>query len=338
MRKTTTIMTIERDRDDDEPRGRRRSRRGGRRSRRDKRRDPDEEQNREDRGRDDRGRDDRGRDDRDPDERGRDDRSRDDRGRSGRRKRRDERRSQPSPRFFNTGQRVSVLLDLDSLEDAAQELFNGSLNLVGLIDHLLSGRRNPRAIAYASQDSRALEENLGAAGFDSVVIENRRSKRIVQLAMDAVALAMRTDVILIGTADEALSPIAEQLRAHGVRVEFASFEDDDFVDVCQRGAGLRTPRPRIDVHSLRHERRAAMSLSYALCSSTLLLAALLAPTGQEAGASSQDQQPPADQAPEDPKAEPSPQAPQGARDAAQLARLFDRCQPAPLRRLRCRWG
>jgi Ca2+-binding EF-hand superfamily protein len=54
-----------------------------------------------------------------------------------------------------------------------------------------------------------------------------------------------------------------------------------------------------------------MSLSYALCSSTLLLAALLAPTGQEAGASSQDQQPPADQAPEDPKAEPSPQAPQG---------------------------
>jgi hypothetical protein len=178
------------------------------------------------------------RDDRDPDDRGRDDRSRDDRGRSGRRKRRDERRSQPSPRFFNTGQRVSVLLDLDSLEDAAQELFNGSLNLVGLIDHLLSGRRNPRAIAYASQDSRALEENLGAAGFDSVVIENRRSKRIVQLAMDAVALAMRTDVILIGTADEALSPIAEQLRAHGVRVEFASFEDDDFVDVCQRGAGF----------------------------------------------------------------------------------------------------
>lgn len=118
-----------------------------------------------------------------------------------------------------------MLLDLESLEDTAREVFDGYVSGAGLLERVLSSRQNPRSIAYVARENRGQKEALISSGFDSVVVERDRTQRMIQLAMDAVAVAPRVDALVLATADPSLGPLIQHLRAQGLRVEVASFED-----------------------------------------------------------------------------------------------------------------
>ena len=137
-------------------------------------------------------------------------------------------------------QRVGVLVDLESLERVAQEEFDGYLSASGLLEQAAGGRQVPRAQAYFEASKRSRAEALRAAGFDSVVPIESRTQRLVQLVVDALALAGRVDSLVIATADPSLMPLLEAVRALGTRVELACFQSKlgGFQDLERRGIGV----------------------------------------------------------------------------------------------------
>ncbi|MEZ5989546.1 MAG: NYN domain-containing protein [Planctomycetota bacterium] len=123
-------------------------------------------------------------------------------------------------------QRVGVLCDFDSLEGSARGIYQGHLSAMGLLSQILGGRKAPRAIAYLGKESQALRHTLAASGFDTIQVVKTRERALVQLAVDAIALAPRVDTLVLATADDSLAPLAQHLRSQGVKVEFACFGND----------------------------------------------------------------------------------------------------------------
>lgn len=138
------------------------------------------------------------------------------------------------PKRRSGSQRIGVLADLESLEDAAVSRFDGHLSPIAMLEHVAGGRPMPRAVAYAEASQRGKSEALRGAGFDTLVGESNRTRRLLQLAMDAVAMAPRVDSVVIATADPCLLPIAEHLRSQGLRVELATFDADTFDEADSR--------------------------------------------------------------------------------------------------------
>ena len=198
---------------DEEPRPRRRRRGGrGRRLDEDGRRDGRKHEG----GRRDEGRRDEGRRDERRDEGRRD-------GRRDESKR--ERGGQPLPKRQSATQRLAVLADLESLEQAATTELDGHLSPIGLLEQIGGGRNVPRSVAYFGREQRGRSETLRGAGFDTLIGLEDRCERLVQIAVDAAALAGRVDSVVVATADIGLLPVVEFLRQQGLRVELATFAE-----------------------------------------------------------------------------------------------------------------
>ncbi len=240
------------DRDTDRGRDRDRGRSRGRGDR-ESRRDRDQDRgNRRDR--------DRGSDrDRDQDRGSRRDRdrNREDRGRGrdrdrGRRERsegsRDSGRSRtpqgqrvpsiPVPLQHRNSQRVALLVDLDELEARAQEDFGGHLSANGLLEQLLQGRQNPRTIGYQGNLPENRRKILLSQGFDTLIEEEDRARKLVRLSTDALALSARVDAVVIASTDPGLTPLIEYLAGMGLKVEIGCFGPmpSAFEEAQSRGA------------------------------------------------------------------------------------------------------
>jgi hypothetical protein len=225
------------DGDRDDAGGPRRSRKRGRRRR----------GGREERGPDERGRTERDRDERSLSGRDREESRRDERGRSGRDRgdqgRGDRGREEPAhhdnrrdrggnPRqgrhdaerpaaTLPARQRVAIFLDAGELTSAAEdrEVSYGHLR------RTVTGTRVPiRAIAYHTPKQKALAPGLQHGGFEVVAVESKSATQIA-IAVDAMGLADRVDCVVIIPGSNALAHLVRTLRARGVRVESASFDE-----------------------------------------------------------------------------------------------------------------
>ncbi|MBI5134586.1 MAG: NYN domain-containing protein [Candidatus Taylorbacteria bacterium] len=149
-------------------------------------------------------------------------------------------------------QRVGVFLDAQNLYHSAKNLHHGRVNFENVLTDALSGRQLVRAIAYVITTETGEESGffdaLNKMGIETktkdLQIFSSGSKKAdwdVGLAIDAVKLASKLDVVVLASGDGDFIPLVEYLKMQGCQVEVITFGKsasgklkevaDDFIDL-----------------------------------------------------------------------------------------------------------
>ncbi len=168
-------------------------------------------------------------------------------------------------------QRVGIFIDAQNLYHSAKNLHRGRVNFGNVLEDALAGRHLVRAIAYVITTETGEESGffdaLNKIGIETktkdLQIFSSGSKKAdwdVGLAIDAVKLASKLDVVVLASGDGDFVPLVEYLKMNGCQVEVITFGKsasgklkeaaDDFVDldedpgryVMGGGHGSYTPR------------------------------------------------------------------------------------------------
>jgi len=138
------------------------------------------------------------------------------------------------------GQRVAVFVDVQNLFYAARNLMNAKVDYSKLLDGVVAGRQLIRSIAYAVQRPDVPQDKfldaLNRIGYEIRVKEAKnktdgegktvptKGSYEVMLAIDAVEICEKVDVIILVTGDGQYAPLARYLHSRGVRVEVVGFD------------------------------------------------------------------------------------------------------------------
>ncbi len=150
-------------------------------------------------------------------------------------------------------QRVAVFVDAQNVYHSAKNLFNSYANFKAILEQAVAGRVLVRALAYGitspAEDEKAFFEALEKQGFElrlkDLQIFSGGAKKgdwDVGMAIDAIRLADKVDVIVLVTGDGDFIPLVEYLQVNkGCLVEGVSFQRstssklmevvDDFFDL-----------------------------------------------------------------------------------------------------------
>jgi uncharacterized LabA/DUF88 family protein len=152
-------------------------------------------------------------------------------------------------------QRVGVLVDVANMYHSAKNLFGKKVNFQEILEQAVAGRKLIRATAYAirteSEEETPFLDALVQAGYEVKIKDlqifaggAKKADWDVGLAIDAVKLADKLDVIVIVSGDGDFLPLISYLQNNkGCLVEVMSFakttsarlidESDDFIDLSQ---------------------------------------------------------------------------------------------------------
>lgn len=154
-------------------------------------------------------------------------------------------------------QRVGVFLDAQNLYHSAKNLHRGRVNFDNVLKDAVGDRQLVRAIAYVitteSGEESGFFEALNKIGIETktkdLQIFSSGSKKAdwdVGLAIDAVKLASKLDVVVLASGDGDFVPLVEYLKMNGCQVEVITFGKsasgklkevaDDFVDLDENPA------------------------------------------------------------------------------------------------------
>jgi uncharacterized LabA/DUF88 family protein len=131
-------------------------------------------------------------------------------------------------------QKVAVFVDVQNMYYSSKNLYNTKVNFKNLLKIVLRGRRLIRAFAYAVRASIPEEENffeaLRKVGFEVKVKDlkvyyggAKKGDWDMGIAIDAIKMAPKVDVIVIVSGDGDFYPLIEHLKALGVKVEVCAF-------------------------------------------------------------------------------------------------------------------
>lgn len=132
-------------------------------------------------------------------------------------------------------QRVGVFVDVQNLFYSARALHQGKMNFKKLLESIVGGRQLSRAIAYIVQkpdiDQSAFIDALKRLGYEIKSKELRirfdgtaKGDWDMGIAIDALAMASKLDVVILVSGDGDFVPLVEMLKAQGCKVEVVSFE------------------------------------------------------------------------------------------------------------------
>ncbi len=150
-------------------------------------------------------------------------------------------------------QRVGVLVDVSNMYHSAKNLYNKKVNFKEVLKISVSGRKLIRAVAYVihteSEEETPFFEALAQQGFE-VKMKNlqifaggqKKADWDVGIAMDAIKLGDKLDVIVIVSGDGDYLPLVSYLQnTKGCLVEVVGFrqttssklieESDDFINL-----------------------------------------------------------------------------------------------------------
>jgi uncharacterized LabA/DUF88 family protein len=150
-------------------------------------------------------------------------------------------------------QRVGILIDIQNLYYSARVLYNKKVNFKNLLVSSVENRKLIRAIGYGISTEEAQEDKffdaLEKLGFEVKTKDlqifaggQKKGDWDVGIAIDAIKLAQRVDVIIIASGDGDYIPLVEYIQSTtGCRVEGVSFGEstsmrlieslDDFLDL-----------------------------------------------------------------------------------------------------------
>ncbi len=151
------------------------------------------------------------------------------------------------------GQRVGVLVDIQNMYYSAKVVYGKKVNFKEVLKEAVAGRELIRAIAYGISTEEGLEEkffeSLEKIGFevktkDLQIFKGGMKKGDwdVGIAIDAIKLSEKLDVIVLVSGDGDYLPLVKYLQFNkGTRVEVMAFEEscshllveeaDDFVNL-----------------------------------------------------------------------------------------------------------
>lgn len=131
-------------------------------------------------------------------------------------------------------QRVAVLIDTQNMYHSAKHLHGARLAFGKVVEAMAEGRPVIRAIAYVAKSKTGEEQGFFDAmtemGIELKIKDiqefssgEKKADWDVGIAVDAVKLADKVDVIVLMTGDGDFVPLVEYLHGRGVIVEVAAF-------------------------------------------------------------------------------------------------------------------
>jgi len=155
-------------------------------------------------------------------------------------------------------QRVGVFVDVQNMYHSGKNLYSANVNFDKILNVAVSDRQLIRAIAYVicsnTSEEQAFFETISKYGFELKVKDlqifpggMKKADWDVGMAVDAIKLADKLDVVVLVTGDGDFIPLVQYLKENkGCRVELLSFkrttssklikEVDDFLDLGGRGS------------------------------------------------------------------------------------------------------
>jgi uncharacterized protein (TIGR00288 family) len=152
-------------------------------------------------------------------------------------------------------QRVGVLVDVSNMYHSAKNLFGKRVNFKEILAQAVSGRKLIRATAYVikteSEEEIMFFEALSQQGFEVKMKDlqvfhggAKKGDWDIGVAIDAIKLANKLDVIVLVTGDGDFLPLVSYLQNNkGCLVEVMAFrrttsarlveEADDFIDLAE---------------------------------------------------------------------------------------------------------
>ena len=152
-------------------------------------------------------------------------------------------------------QRVGVFVDIQNLYYSAKNLYGTKVNFGEVLKTAVGNRKLIRAIAYVIKaqnvDEQKFFEALGKQGFEVKMKDlqvffggNKKGDWDIGIAMDAIRLSVKLDVVVLVTGDGDFVPLIEYLQNHGQYVEVIAFggsasssliqQTDKFTDLSEQ--------------------------------------------------------------------------------------------------------
>ena len=131
-------------------------------------------------------------------------------------------------------QRIGLFVDVSNLYHSARVMYGRKVNFKAVLKEAMGDRKLIRAIAYVikaeSPEEQKFFDALDSIGFEVKTKElqifyggHKKGDWDVGIAMDAIRLAPKVDVVVIASGDGDFIPLLEHLRSIGQRVEVISF-------------------------------------------------------------------------------------------------------------------
>jgi len=149
-------------------------------------------------------------------------------------------------------QRVGIFIDTQNLYHSAKNIYKAKVNFEAVVRESLGERKLVRAISYVvtteSGEEQAFFEALQKIGIETKTKDlqiffggAKKADWDVGMAIDAIKMAQKLDVIVLATGDGDFIPLVEYVRSQGCQVEVISFGRssssrliefaDDFLDM-----------------------------------------------------------------------------------------------------------
>ena len=151
-------------------------------------------------------------------------------------------------------QRVAVFIDTQNLYHSAKNLYKRRVNFGAILKDAVAGRKLVRAVAYLitteSGEEKAFFGALEKLGIETKTKDlqifaggAKKADWDVGLAVDAIMMSPKLDVVIIVSGDGDFIPLVKYLQNNGTQVEVVTFGrsasgklkevTDDFLDLDQ---------------------------------------------------------------------------------------------------------
>jgi len=149
-------------------------------------------------------------------------------------------------------QRVAIFIDTQNLYHSAKNIYRSKVNFDAVVKRTLGDRKLIRAVSYVvtteTGEEQSFFEALAKIGIEVKTKDlqifyggAKKADWDVGMAIDAIKLSSKVDVIVLATGDGDFVPLAEYVRSQGCQVECIAFGKsssarlretvDDFIDM-----------------------------------------------------------------------------------------------------------
>lgn len=160
-------------------------------------------------------------------------------------------------------QRVAVFIDTQNMYHSAKHLYGSRVNFPALVEAAVGNRELVRAIAYVAKsktgEETAFFEALTSNGIELKVKDvqefasgEKKADWDVGMAVDAMAVSSRVDVVVLVTGDGDFIPLVQYLKANGIvceAVAFGSSTNNQFREVVDNFIDLGENPTQFLLHS-----------------------------------------------------------------------------------------
>ena len=141
-------------------------------------------------------------------------------------------------------QRVGIFIDTQNLYHSAKNIYKAKVNFEAVVRESLGDRKLVRAISYVvtteSGEEQAFFEALQKIGIETKTKDlqiffggAKKADWDVGMAIDAIKMAQKLDVIILATGDGDFIPLVEYVRSQGCQVEVISFGRSSSSRLCE---------------------------------------------------------------------------------------------------------